>query len=60
MIFYYVCTVSEKALAFFLIILMEHSSAPFKKVSPHYIHNEQISYDSGAEVTSLIKTKYIS
>lgn len=45
---------------FFLIILMEHSSAHFKKVSPHYIHNEQISYDSGAEVTSLIKTKYIS
>ncbi|MDE6639999.1 MAG: PD-(D/E)XK nuclease family transposase [Acetatifactor sp.] len=45
---------------FFLIILMEHSSAPFNKVSPHYIHNEQISYDSGAEVTSLIKTKYIS
>lgn len=45
---------------FFLIILMEHSSAHFKRVSPHYIHNEQTSYDSGAEVTSLIKTKYIS
>ncbi|MCM1098499.1 MAG: PD-(D/E)XK nuclease family transposase [Ruminococcus flavefaciens] len=45
---------------FFLVILMEHSSAAFKKAAPHYIHTEQISYDSGAQVTSLFHTKYIS
>lgn len=45
---------------FFLIVLMEHSSAPFKKAAPHYIHTQQVSYDSGAEVSSLFKIKYIS
>ena len=45
---------------FFLIVLMERSSAPFKKVAPKYIHTEQIFYDSGAEVTSLSNIKYIS
>lgn len=45
---------------FFLIILMEHSSAPFKDVAPNYIHTERTYYDSGAEVTSLSKIKYVS
>lgn len=45
---------------FYLIILMEHSSEPFKKTAPHYIHTEKIFYDSGAKVTSLSKIKYIS
>ena len=45
---------------FFLIILMETSSAVFKKAAPNYIHTEQISYDSGARVTSLFRTKYVS
>lgn len=45
---------------FYLIVLMEQSSAPFKKVAPNYIHTEQIFYDSGAKVTSLSKIKYIS
>ena len=45
---------------FYLIILMEHSSTAFKKASPHYIHTEQTSYDSGARITSLFNTRYIS
>lgn len=45
---------------FYLIVLMEHSSEPFKKAAPHYIHTEKIFYDSGAKVTSLSKIKYIS
>lgn len=45
---------------FFLVILMETSSAVFKRAAPCYIHNEMTSYDSGAQVTSLFKTKYIS
>lgn len=45
---------------FFLIVLMEHSSAPFQKAAPGYIHTEKIYYDSGAEVASLAKIKYIS
>ncbi len=50
----------QKMKPFYLIVLMEHSSAPFKKVAPHYIHSKQISYDSGAVVTSLSHIKYIS
>lgn len=45
---------------FYLIILMECSSAPFKSVAPYYIHTEKTCYDSGAEVTSLSKIKYVS
>ena len=45
---------------FFLIILMEHSSAPFKEAAPYYIHTEQISYDSGVKVNTLSRIKYIS
>lgn len=45
---------------FFLIVLMEHSSAPFKKAAPHYIHTEQISYDSGVRINTLSRIKYIS
>lgn len=45
---------------FYLIILMEHSSAPFKKAAPEYIHTEQIYYDSGVQIASLSKIKYIS
>lgn len=44
----------------YIIVLMENSSANFKKVSPAYIHRENITYDSGAIVTSLSKTIYIS
>lgn len=45
---------------FFLIVLMEHSSSPFRKAAPNYIHTEKIYYDSGAEVASLAKIKYVS
>lgn len=45
---------------FYLVVLMENSSAPFKSVAPNYIHTEKTCYDSGAEVTSLSKIKYIS
>jgi len=34
---------------FYIIILMEKSSAAFLDVSPRYIHNEQTTYDSGAK-----------
>ena len=44
----------------YLIILMEQSSKPFRDVAPHYIHTEEIRYDSGAKVTSLQRIKYIS
>lgn len=43
-----------------LIVLMEHSSRNFTAVSPHYIHREQVSYDSGAVLKSLTHTIYIS
>lgn len=43
-----------------LIVLMERSSNNFAAVSPHYIHREQISYDSGAAVKTLTNTIYIS
>ena len=46
--------------AYYQIILMEESSKNFKKVAPHYIHREQISYDSGAEVATLWHTIYVS
>lgn len=44
----------------FLIVIMEKSSPEFTDVSPHYIHREQLSYDSGARVNSLSKIIYIS
>lgn len=50
----------KKMKPFYLIILMEYSSEPFKEVAPNYIHTEKICYDSGAKVTSLSKIKYIS
>lgn len=43
-----------------LIVLMEDSSNNFKEAAPHYIHREQVTYDSGAEVTNLTKTVYVS
>ncbi len=45
---------------FYIIILMEKSSAAFLDVFPRYIHNEQTTYDSGAKVTTLSHIKYIS
>ena len=45
---------------YYQIVLMEESSKNFKKVAPHYIHREQISYDSGAEVTTLWHMMYVS
>lgn len=50
----------RKMRPFYLIILMEESSKAFKDVAPHYIHTEEVRYDSGAKVTSLPKIKYIS
>ncbi len=44
----------------YLIIIMEQSSSSFLAAAPHYIHREQSSYDSGAEVVSLYHTIYIS
>ena len=44
----------------FLIILMEKSSKEFTAVSPHYIHKECVSYDSGATLKSLSQVTYIS
>ena len=44
----------------FLIVLMEKSSSAFKAVSPHFIHREQISYDSKADVHSLSNVLYVS
>ncbi len=43
-----------------LIVIMEKSSPEFKAVSPAYIHREINSFDSGAKVTSLFQTIYIS
>ena len=45
---------------FYLIILMEESSRPFKDVAPHYLHTQVVHYDSDAKVTSLPQIKYIS
>ncbi len=44
----------------YLIVLMEQSSTAFKAVSPHFMHREQISYDSNANVTSLSNILYVS
>ena len=44
----------------YLIVLMEKSSSAFKAVSPHFMHREQISYDSKANVKSLSNILYIS
>ena len=44
----------------YLIVLMEKSSSEFQSVSPHYMHREQISYDSHAAVKSLSNILYIS
>ena len=43
-----------------IIILMENSSSVFRAVSPHYIHNKQVYFDSGAQVTDLCPATYIS
>lgn len=45
---------------YYQIVLMEESSRNFKKVAPYYIHREQTTYDSGAEVTTLWHTMYVS
>lgn len=45
---------------FYIIILMEKSSNVFLNASPYYVHNEQTTYDSGAQVTTLSHIKYIS
>jgi hypothetical protein len=39
---------------------MESSSKEFLKVAPCYIHRELHSYDSGADITNLSHTIYIS
>ncbi len=44
----------------YLIVLMEQSSTAFKAVSPHFMHHEQISYNSNAKVTSLSNILYVS
>ena len=44
----------------YLIVLTEKSSAEFKAVSPHFMHREQISYDSNANVQSLSNILYVS
>lgn len=44
----------------YLIVLMEKSSKEFKQTAPFYIHRDQTIYDSGAEITSLSHTLYIS
>ena len=44
----------------YVIILMEDSPAPFKAVSPHYIHKKITTYDSGAKVAELSNIVYIS
>ncbi len=43
-----------------MIIIMEHSARVFLDAFPNYIHRQQITYDSGAKVTSLFKTIYVS
>ena len=45
---------------YYQIVLMEQSSLNFKKVAPYYIHREQTTYDSGAEVATLWHTMYVS
>ena len=45
---------------YYQIVLMEESSKNFKKVAPYYIHREQTSYDSGAEVATLWHMMYVS
>ena len=44
----------------YLIVLMEKSSKEFRQTAPFYIHRDQTIYDSGAEITSLSHTLYIS
>ncbi len=43
-----------------VIIFMQNSSEAFLKVAPHYIHHEIHSFDTGAQVTNLSNTIYIS
>ena len=45
---------------YYQIVLMEQSSLNFKKVAPYYIHREQTTYDSGAQVATLWHTMYVS
>ena len=45
---------------YYQIVLMEQSSQNFKKVAPYYMHREQTTYDSGAEVATLWHTMYVS
>ena len=44
----------------YLIVLMEKSSSEFKEVSPHFMHREQISYDSHVNIKSLSNILYVS
>lgn len=46
--------------SYYQIVLMEESTGNFLQASPHYIHREQISYDSGAKVKALWHTIYVS
>ena len=39
---------------------MENNSSNFLAAAPHYIHREQTVFDSGATVTNLTQTIYIS
>ena len=44
----------------YLIVLMENSSANFKKVAPEYVHRTHYVCDTGAEITFLANYTYIS
>ena len=44
----------------YLIVIMEHSSRNFLKVSPHYIHRSEHGFDTGAEMNFLTNYLYIS
>lgn len=43
-----------------LIVIMENSSTSFLAAAPHYIHREKTIFDSGATITNLTQTIYIS
>ena len=64
----YNCVKSEKKDHFsfkdiksvYLIVIMEHSSRNFLKVSPHYIHRSEHSFNTGAKMNFLTNYLYIS
>lgn len=44
----------------YVIVLMEQSGSVFRNASPHYIHREICSYDSGIELSHLSRKIFIS